>query len=101
MKKFTLYDVYMQRKSYKTLQIIKKLGKIIKEKRQGKNISCTELAYGFDIDKGNLSRIENGLIDCKITTLWRISEALGLKPSKLINILEKSLGKDFKLSDEN
>ena len=65
-----------------------------------KNLSCTKFAYQFDIDKGNLNRIENGLIDCKFTTLWKISEAIGLKLSELIKILENNLGDNFKLDDD-
>ena len=90
----------MQHKSKKTLQLTKKLGKTIKKMRSNKNISCTELAYSFDIDKGNLSRIENGLIDCKFTTLWKISEALNMKLSELILCLENEVGNDFSLSIE-
>ena len=88
----------MQHKNPKSLYLSKKLGKLIKKIRSAKNISCTELAYSFDIDKGNLSRIENGLIDCKFTTLWKISEALNIKLSEIINALENKLGDDFSLN---
>ena len=87
----------MQRHSEKTLHLTKKLGELIRNERMRKNLSCTKFAYQFDIDKGNLNRIENGLIDCKFTTLWKISEAIGLKLSELIKILENNLGDNFKL----
>lgn len=90
----------MQRHSEKTLHLTKKLGELIRNERMRKNISCTKFAYQFDIDKGNLNRIENGLIDCKFTTLWKISEAIGLKLSELIKILENNLGDNFKLDDD-
>jgi len=90
----------MQRRSEKTLFLSKKLGEMIRQVRKDKNISCTKFAYQFDIDKGNLNRIENGLIDCKFTTLWKISEAFDIKLSDLIKILERDLGKDFKLEEE-
>ena len=90
----------MQRHSEKTLHLTKKLGELIRNERMRKNLSCTKFAYQFDIDKGNLNRIENGLIDCKFTTLWKISEAIGLKLSELIKILENNLGDDFKLDDD-
>jgi len=89
----------MQRHSEKSLQLTKKLGEIIRNYRTSKNLSCTKFAYQFDIDKGNLNRIENGVIDCKFTTLWKISEALEIKLTDLIKILEKELGSDFKLND--
>ncbi len=90
----------MQRKNEKSLQLTKKLGEVIRETRKEQKLSCTKFAYQFDIDKGNLNRIENGLIDCKFTTLWKISEAFNIKLSVLINILEKKMGKDFKIMDE-
>ena len=90
----------MQRHSEKTLHLTKKLGELIRNERMRKNLSCTKFAYQFDIDKGNLNRIENGLIDCKFTTLWKISEAIGLKLSALIKILENNLGDNFKLDDD-
>ena len=90
----------MQRNNENSFQLIKCLGGILKNIRTSKGLSCTKLAYQYDIDKGNLSRIENGLIDCKFTTLWKISEALEIKLSDLIKILEKDLGKDFKIEEE-
>ena len=90
----------MQHHSEKTLHLTKKLGELIRNERMRKNLSCTKFAYQFDIDKGNLNRIENGLIDCKFTTLWKISEAIGLKLSELIKILENNLGDNFKLDDD-
>lgn len=90
----------MQRHSEKSLILTKRLGELIRKIRKEKGISCTKFAYQYDIDKGNLNRIENGLIDCKFTTLWKICEALGLNSSELISLLEKDLGKDFKLIDE-
>ena len=100
IKNYNSYYVCMQRNNEKTLQLTKKLGELLKHLRTSKSLSCTKLAYQFDIDKGNLSRIENGLIDCKFTTLWKISEALEIKLSDLIKILEKDLGKDFKIEEE-
>jgi len=89
----------MQRRSKKSALLTKKLGQVISKIRKEKGLSCTQCAYQFDIDKGNLNRIENGLIDCKFTTLWRISESLNIKLSDLIKILEGKLKKDFTLED--
>ena len=47
-----------------------------------------------------MSRIENAKVDCKFITLWKIAEALGMKPSEFVKQLEDKLGKDFKLIDE-
>ncbi len=85
----------MQYKNNKTLQLIKALGNVIKEERQTKAKSQTMLAYEYELDSGNLCRVENGKIEAKISMLWRIAEALDIPLSSLIEKLEQKLGKDF------
>jgi len=86
----------MQYKNEKTLQLVKIFGQTLKMTRLSHTKkSQTLLAYEYELDSGNLNRIENGKIDPKLTMLWRISEALGMPLSKLIKILEDNLGKDF------
>ena len=90
----------MQRHSKNSKKLTKSLGDLIRKTRKNKGISCTKFAYQYDIDKGNLNRIENGLIDCKFTSLWKISEALEIKLSDLISSLEKDLENDFKIIED-
>lgn len=97
---YTLYTVIMQYKSEKTLQLISKFGETVKELRAEKTKkSQTMLAYEYDLDSGNLSRIEGGKIDPKLTMLWRLSEALSIPLSEIFRELEKNLGKDFHITD--
>lgn len=96
-----LYYVYMQRKDEKTLNLRKVMGETIRKLREEKtSLSCNKLANEFDIGNGNLNRIENGVVDCKFITLWKISEALGMKPSEFVKVLEDKLGENFSLIDE-
>lgn len=91
----------MQRKDEKTLHLTTTLGKVVTRLRKEKTgLSINKLAYSYDIDRGNLNKIENAVINCKVITLWKIAEALGMKPSELIKILENELGEDFHLIDE-
>ena len=91
----------MQRKSEKTLQFRKTLGNLIKQIRlNNTGLSGNKLANEFDIGNGNISRIQNGEVDCKLITIWKIAESLGIKFSELSKLLEKELGDDFKLIDE-
>lgn len=91
----------MQYKNEKTLQLIHEFGKTLKEKRETlSKKSQTLFAYEYELDSGNISRIENGKIDPKLTMLWRISEALGIPLSQLIKSLEDNLGKDFHISEQ-
>ena len=47
-----------------------------------------------------MGKIERAEIDCKFVTFWKIAEALGVKPSEFVKILEDILGDDFTLIDE-
>lgn len=58
------------------------------------------MAYEYELDSGNLSRIENGKIDPKLTMLWRIAEALGTPLSEIIKSLEDELGEDFHIIEQ-
>ena len=69
-------------------EILKKVGKRIKEVRESKGISQVELVGKMqgEIDPTNISRIESGRTNPTIYTLYRISEALEVKISELICI---------------
>ncbi len=91
----------MQYKSEKTLHLIKKFGEILKNQREIRTKkSQTTFAYEYDLDSGNMSRIENGKIDPKLTMLWRIAEALDMPLSEIIKLLETELGEDFHIIEQ-
>ena len=91
----------MQCQNEKLLLFASELGKLIKETREKETgYSLDNFANSFGISKGGLSTIENGKSNCKLATVWLISEAMGLKCSELIKLLEEKLGKDFKFIDE-
>lgn len=91
----------MQYKDEKTIHFKKELGELISELRQKKtNLSCRRLAHEYGMYSGHLSMVENGRVECKVVTLWKISEALGIKFSDFARLLEDKLGDDFKLMDE-
>lgn len=77
------------------------LGKVIKELRtEQAKLSLDKLAYGYDFDKGNLSKTENGLYSIYLITAYRLSEALGIKFSDFAKALEDELGDDFSFYDD-
>jgi len=90
----------MQYKNQKTLQLINVFGKTLQKIRQNEvKKSQTMLAYEFDLDSGNLSRIEGGKIDPKLTMLWRLSEAVGVPLSEIFKMIENELGDSFHIFD--
>ncbi len=91
----------MKQKTDKIRYFDKKLGEVIKSYRRTKaKYTFAKLADDYDMDKGNLCRMENGVIDSRISNIWLVAEALGVKLSDIFKTLEKELGPDFKLSDK-
>lgn len=83
----------------KKLKLQKSLGKIIAQER--KNISITQLSSVIDLSKSIWSDVENGKKDIQLSTFWRIAEALYMKPSKLLSLIEEDLNDKFSFIDEN
>ena len=65
--------------------IIKTLGKRIAKIRKNKGLTIEKLAYENDLSKGNLSEIERGLRDPKITTLEKIAKGLEISLGELFD----------------
>ena len=79
--------------------IFKSLAKIIRDERKKQNKSARLLAYEYDIQTSLLSRIENGVNEPKLISLWTICEALEIPLSELIKRVENELPKGFCLID--
>ena len=90
----------MQQKNDKTLLFANTVGAIVTELRSDKNLSINKFAHEYDLDVGNTSRVEKGTIEVKLVTFWKIAEALGISPSKLLKMVEKRLGKEFHFYEE-
>lgn len=91
----------MQQKDNKTKHLAKVIGQVVNELRiEKKKGSINQFAHEYDLDVGNTSRIENGLIDAKVVTLWKIAEALEMPLSELIKQTESKIGKDFQFFEE-
>lgn len=90
----------MQHKDEKTLYFQEKLGKLITKIRTNKTgLSCSKLANEYEMHSGHLNMIENGQVETKVVTLWKICQALGMKFSEFAELLEDELGEDFTLID--
>ena len=92
----------MQHVNYKNADIIiKTLAKIIKEEREKQGKSQRLLADECSFQRSLLSRLENGLNEPKLVSIWTIAEALRMKPSNLIRLVENELPKDFSLIEKD
>lgn len=67
-------------------QIQKIIGERIKLMRESKGISQQVLAAICNFEKGNMSRIEAGRTNPTLFTLYKISQALEIKITDLVDI---------------
>ena len=73
------------------------LAQQLKQEREKQNKSIRLLADEFDIQKSLISRLENGINEPKLISLWTVCEALNIKPSELLKRVEKNLPSEFSL----
>lgn len=75
----------MQRvKQWRNEEVLKNLGKRIREIRQSKNLSQEELANLCDVDISQINRIELGKINTSISHVFLIAEKLNVEPIELL-----------------
>lgn len=54
------------------------VGRMVYDARKRENMTQMELAKAVGTNKSYISRLENGNVDCGVSTLMRIASALGL-----------------------
>lgn len=64
--------------------ISKKLGDNIKKIRETKDMSQGDICRITGMDRGYISRVENGSKNPTIANLEKIAKALGVKPDELL-----------------
>lgn len=67
------------------------IGNTIKELRLSRNLSQEKLAELANLDRSYISEIERGVKTASIVTLFKISAALNIKPSDLLQKVEKHI----------
>ncbi len=70
----------------RSLQI--KFGKVLRESRLRKSLSQEELALECGLDRTFISMLERGVRQPSLSSIFIISDALGIKPSSLVKKLE-------------
>lgn len=83
----------------KSAIIFQILAEELKKERKSQNKSLRLLAYEYEIQMSLLSRLENGVNEPKLISIWTVCEALGIKPSELLKRIEDNLPADFSLID--
>ncbi len=90
----------MQHSNSKKAEIVYKLlGETLKEERERQNKSQRVLADEFDIQKSLISRLENGVNEPKLVSLWTVCNALNITIYDLLERVCKKLPENFTLID--
>jgi len=71
-------------------------GKILKRLRKDKSLYL--LAMEYEISTSLLNNLERGLKDPQLTTVFKLSEALGVRASEFIRMIEDELPEGFTLA---
>lgn len=79
-------------------QILKLLGKHARELRGER--SQFIWASENDISVSIISTIERAMKDPQLTTVFKLAEALNIKPSEFIKLIENDLPKNFSMIDK-
>lgn len=73
----------MQQQDY---ELLTKFGRRIKELRTKQNKSLNNFSFNSELlTSATVSRIENGLVDLKFSTLIKLSNALDMKPEEVLH----------------
>ncbi len=70
-------------------------GKILKKLRKDKSLYLLSMEY--EISTSLLNSLERGLKDPQLTTVFKLSEALGIRASDFVKMIEEELPKGFTL----
>lgn len=69
----------------------KAFGIVISRLRVQKNLTQEQLSGLANIARSHLAALESGQKNPKLDTIWKLAEALNIKPSRLIQMTEKAM----------
>lgn len=71
------------------------IGSVLKELRKNKGLTQEQLSGLAVLDRTHYSKLERGLRSPTIETLFKIAQALDMKPHKIIKITEDKIKIDY------
>lgn len=69
-------------------------GQVLRELRRDAGLSQEQLAFAAEIERNFVSLIERGVNQPSIRIIFKLAQALGLPPSKMILLVEEKLASD-------
>ena len=70
------------------------MGQTIKALRKERRLTQEVLSGLAGIARTHLTMIESGTIHANIETVWKIAQALDMRPSELFSLIEEKTGSD-------
>ncbi|MFI3300457.1 MAG: helix-turn-helix transcriptional regulator [Candidatus Gastranaerophilales bacterium] len=77
--------------------LLEAVAKVVYESRKKKNIGIQLLSYEYDLPSMSLQKIEKGLRDPQLSTIWKIANALDMDFEDFIKKVKKNLPSGFNL----
>lgn len=89
------YD-YLSQKGVKICDLETVFGIVLKRIRTELNLSQEELAFSSNLDRTYISLLERGKRQPSLSTIFALSNALNIKPSQLVDEVEKEFDRNSK-----
>ncbi|MDX6699598.1 MAG: Helix-turn-helix domain [Solirubrobacteraceae bacterium] len=67
-------------------------GAVVRSFRRERHWSQQELGNRAKLSRGYISRLERGLAHLRITSLWALAEAFGIRPQDLAHAIDREPG---------
>jgi transcriptional regulator with XRE-family HTH domain len=80
--------------------LCKAIGKVVQKFRTEQKKGINLFSYENDLPNVSLDKVEKGLRDVQITTLWRMANAFGLNFGEFIALVEAELPKGFSFTED-
>ncbi len=67
-------------------ELYKRVAERIKQLRMEKGITQQQMAVMLDYEKSNMPRLESGKVNIRLNTIYKISRALKISMSELLDV---------------
>jgi transcriptional regulator with XRE-family HTH domain len=62
-----------------------RFGSHLKKIRESKGYTLLELDYRCELNESNISKMENGKFDIRLSTIFELAKGLGVAPKELLD----------------
>lgn len=86
MRKVNKSGLTPKKLAYISESVEQSIGRSIRQHRADQKITIEQLSSRVGLTKGQISKIENGLVSSPVSTLTRIAQALGTEPGSFFKV---------------